>query len=68
MHGDPGLRNYGDVNLIEGYAKNFGLDPDVVYEQVSFDTLIMFSVKWKRESEYQERKEILERMMTNPQS
>jgi hypothetical protein len=63
LHGDPGLSGYGDVNLLETYAERFGLDPDYVYNNVSFDTVIMFHVKWKRERDFEERKNELERMM-----
>lgn len=63
MHGDNGLSNFGDENLIEGYARTFGLDPDWTYDNVSFDTLMLFHVKWKRERENEERKEVIERMM-----
>lgn len=57
------MNGFGDVNLIEAYATRFGLDPDKVYTDVSFDSMIMFHVKWKREREYEERKEVIERMM-----
>lgn len=62
--GDGGLGNYTDVNLIEGYARAFSLDPDWVYENVSFDTIMLFQIKWKQEHEHKERYDDIERMMS----
>jgi len=49
--------------LIEDFARAFGLDPDFVYEQKSFDTVILFAEKWKEQAEFNDRYATIERMM-----
>jgi len=49
------LAAYDDLSLIGRYAERFGLDPDHVYHNTSFDTLIEFTVMWKESDEFQER-------------
>lgn len=65
----PGLykrvERHHDLNLIEAFAERFGLDPDYVYENKSFDTVILFNEKWKDQAEYQERYHAVERMMSD---
>lgn len=63
MGNTPNFSVYADVNLIEGYAKAFGLDPDYVEGSVSFDTIMMFHIKWKQEAEHKERCDDVEVMM-----
>lgn len=63
MFGDGGITGYMDANLIESYARTFNQDPNRVYQEVDFGTIMMFAVKWKREHEHSERKDIIERMM-----
>lgn len=46
---------FDDLSLIGRYAERFGLDPDVVFDNTSFATLINFSVMWKEVDEYHER-------------
>ncbi len=58
------LAGYADLNLIEAFAERFGLHPDDVYTDTSFDTIILFNEKWKNQAEYQERYQNIERMMT----
>lgn len=58
------LSGYADLNLIEAFAERFGLDPDYVYENKSFDTVILFNQKWKDQAEYQERYHEIEKMMS----
>jgi hypothetical protein len=49
------LQGYDDLSLIDRYAQRFGLDPDWVYDNTSFGTIINFAVLWKESDEYQER-------------
>ena len=46
---------FQDLDLIGGYAEKFAMDPDVVYWQTSFHTLMNFVVMWKEKEEYRER-------------
>lgn len=58
------LHEFTDLSYIEDYAVKFSLDPDWVYENKSFDTIMLFAIKWKEVDEYQERFQAIERMMT----
>lgn len=49
------LAPFADLAIIERFAVTFGLDPDFVYEQKDFDTVMIFTVKWKEQDEYHER-------------
>ena len=49
------LRPYKDLDLIDQYATRFALDPDWVFDNTRFDTLMEFCIKWKKEAEYRER-------------
>jgi hypothetical protein len=49
------LRKFDDLSLIGNYAERFGLDPDYVAENTSFDTVTKFTWMWKDNAEYQER-------------
>jgi len=49
------LNSYDDLDLIDQYATRYGLDPDWVFYNSQFDTVMGLLVKWKEESEYRER-------------
>jgi hypothetical protein len=49
------LNGYDDLDLIDQYAARFGQDPDWVYNHISFGTIMNFAVKWKLQSEFQDR-------------
>lgn len=49
------LNAYDDLDFIDQYAARFGQDPDWVYDNISFGTIVNFAVKWKLQAEYQER-------------
>ena len=49
------LQPFDDLDLIDKYAARFGLDPDRVYYDTSFGTIINFMTKWKEQDEFQER-------------
>ncbi len=49
------LNPYDDLDLIDQYATRYGLDPDWVFYNSQFDSVIAFLVKWKEEFEYRER-------------
>jgi hypothetical protein len=59
------LSHYADLNLIEAFAERFARHPDEVYDNTSFDTIILFNEKWKDQAEYQERYNAIEKMMSN---
>lgn len=41
--------------MIDQFASRFGLDPDWVINNKSFDTVVDFMVKWKKEQLFQNR-------------
>lgn len=49
------LTPHADVALIGDFAERFGLDPDWVFENKSFATVIAFAVESKERGEYRER-------------
>jgi hypothetical protein len=49
------LDPFEDLALIGRYAASFGMDPDAVFTDVSFHTIINFIHMWKEQDEYQER-------------
>ena len=49
------LVKFDDLDLIDQYASRFGQDPDYVYDNTSFGTIVNFMMKWKEQGEYQER-------------
>ncbi len=61
------LNRYDDLDLIDGYASRFGLDPDWVFNNSAFSTVVEFAVKWKEESEYRDRfADVWEQVTTPP--
>lgn len=57
------LNPFADLSLINSYSQAFGLNPDFVYTDVSFDTVINFSWLWKEQAEYNERYQEIKTMM-----
>lgn len=49
------LYPFDDLSLIEKYASKFSMDPDYVYDNTSFGTLMNFHILWKESEEYAER-------------
>ena len=49
------LNGYDDLDLIDQYASKFGQDPNWVYDNIDFGTIINFAVKWHLQGEFQER-------------
>lgn len=49
------LNPFDDLSLIDRFAQKFGLNPDQVYLDSSFNTVINFAVMWKEMDEYNER-------------
>lgn len=49
------LTPHADVALIGDFAERFGLDPDWVFENKSFGTVMAFAVESKERGEYRER-------------
>lgn len=49
------LNKFDDLDLIDQFSTRFGQDPDWVYDNTSFLTIINFLIKWKEEAEYRER-------------
>lgn len=49
------LAPFDDLSLIDSYAKEFGQDPDKVYYDTSFGTIMNFHIMWKEQREYNER-------------
>lgn len=61
------LRPYEDLSLIDQYAKAFSLDPDYVYDNTEFGSIMNFLIMWHKEDEYQARyTEIWNAMNANP--
>lgn len=59
------LRPLADLDLIDDFASHFSLDPDFVFSQKSFDTVINFAYKWKETGEFNERYRKIEKMMND---
>lgn len=57
------LAPFSDLTLIGEFAERFAMDPDIVYTDKSFDTVINFSRMWKEQSDYQMRYVNIDRMM-----
>jgi hypothetical protein len=57
------LTAFSDLSLIGDFAERFAMDPDIVYSEKSFDTVINFSRMWKEQSDYQMRYLNIDRMM-----
>jgi hypothetical protein len=49
------LSGYDELSLIGKYAERFGLDPNYVYHNTSFNTVMNFLTMWKETEEYHER-------------
>lgn len=49
--------------MIDRYAQTFARDPDDVYQNADFDTVISFAWLWKEQQEYQSRYRSIEDMM-----
>lgn len=49
------LKKFDDLSIIGKYAEHFGLDPDYVFNNTSFDTVMYFMEMWKESDEYNER-------------
>ena len=49
------LTPHADVSLIGDYSERFGRDPDWVFENKSFETVMAFAVESKERGEYRER-------------
>jgi hypothetical protein len=49
------LNKFDDLFLIEKFATKFSQDPDRVYDETSFGTIINFHILWKEQEEYNER-------------
>lgn len=49
------LNGFDDLSLIDAYAARFSQDPDKVYNETSFGTIINFAIMWKEKSEFDER-------------
>jgi len=49
------LSPFNDLSLIEKYATKFGQDPDWVYNNTSFGTIVNFAIMWKETQEFDER-------------
>lgn len=55
MAGVERLNGFDHLSLIGKYAERFGLDPNWVYHNASFNTVMNFLIMWKESDEYQER-------------
>lgn len=49
------LKKFDDLSLIGKYAERFAMNPDDVFVNTSFDTVMNFLWKWKEGEEFQER-------------
>jgi hypothetical protein len=49
------LTKFDDLSVIGDFAERFGLDPDAVFNDSSFATVMKFMVMWKESGEYHER-------------
>jgi hypothetical protein len=49
------LTPFDDLSYIDKYAARFGMNPDDVYHDTSFDTVMAFATMWKETEEFNER-------------
>lgn len=49
------LNPFDDLSLIDRYSHRFGRDPDWVYDNTSFGTIINFAIMWKEQDEFNDR-------------
>lgn len=49
------LNDYDDLSIVVRFAKLFGLDPDYVYDNKSFETVMNVLAMEKESDEYHER-------------
>jgi len=57
------LHPFETLNLIGKFALKFGIDPDVVFVDKSFDTVANFLLSWKEEEEFADRYAEVEKSM-----
>lgn len=60
------LKPFDDLSLVGRYAERFGLDPDHVFSNTSFNTIIGFAHMWKEVDEYHERYSFIYNELTKP--
>ena len=49
------LNQYSDLSLVGNHAERFALDPDKVFSECRFDTVIVFAAEQKERHEFRER-------------
>ena len=49
------LRKHDRLDPIDRFAQRFGLHPDDVFDNTSFDTVFAFLTKWHDQDEFHER-------------
>lgn len=49
------LQPFGDLRLINDFCERFGQDPDRVFVETSFNTIMYFEYMDKERKEYRER-------------
>lgn len=62
------LKKFDELSLIGTYAEKFSLDPDHVFCNTSFNTVMNFLWKWKESDEYQERYQFIYSELTRDDS
>lgn len=60
------LKKFDDLSIIGDYAERFARNPDQVFWDTSFDTVMHFLWKWKEQNEYQERYQFIYNELTKP--
>jgi hypothetical protein len=66
MAGANRLDPFFSVSLVEQYAKEFGMDPDVVYGK-EFNNLLLFSQLWGERQRYHDRYRAMDKLMNTKQ-
>lgn len=59
------LDGFKYINMIGDFAERFGLDPDFVFANKSFDTIANFAISQKEKGEFEERYFEAERLMND---
>lgn len=59
------LHGFQYLNLVGDFAERFGLDPDFVFSNTSFGTIINFAIAQKEKGEFEERYFQAEQLMND---
>lgn len=57
------LKPFEYLEMIGSFAERFGLDPDLVYQKSSFETVTNFLLSWRSKLEFDDRFAEVQRLL-----